>query len=148
MSNKQKIIGVVIAIGLLLIGIFKFGLGGGATPRPSDVSQSDSIELTSTSPSQLKAKQDVTILPTQALTFTFNQPLQNVPETRYTIEPKADVKLQLSDDRKTLTITPNTPYSLGQGYTLFIKGGTKFDNNKTLGSDQDFHFSTINYTGV
>jgi hypothetical protein len=29
-----------------------------------------------------------------------------------------------------------------------VKGETKFDGKKTLGSDVDFHFATISYNGV
>ena len=148
MSTKTKIIAIVLAIGAILIAIFKFGLGGMATPRPSDTSQSDSITVVSTNPAPLKEKKEVVVLPTQPIEVTFNQPLENIPETRITIEPKADVKVELSGDKKTLKITPNTPFALGQGYTMFIKGETKFDGKKTLGSDIDFHFATISYNGV
>lgn len=148
MSTKAKIIAVVVTIGAILIAIFQFGLGGAVTPRPADLSTSDSITVVSTNPSQMKEKKTVVVLPTQTIEISFNQPLENLPETKIVIEPKADYKVELSDDRKTLKIIPVTPYALGQGYSLFVKGETKFDGKKTLGSDVDFHFATISYNGV
>ncbi len=148
MSTKAKIIAAVVAIGAILIAVFQFGLGGPATERGSEVSQTDSPVVVSTNPPTMKEKKTVVVLPTQPIEITFNQPLENVPETRITIEPKADYKVELSGDKKTIKITPNTPYALGQGYSLFIKADTKFDGKKTLGSDVDFHFATISYNGV
>ena len=131
MSTKAKIIAVIVAIGAILIAVFQFGLGGNGTPRPSEISQSDSPVVTATNPAAMKEKKTVVVLPTQPIEITFNQPLENVPETRITIEPKADYKVELSGDKKTIKIIPVTPYSLGQGYSLFIKADTKFDGKKT-----------------
>lgn len=148
MTTRVKVIAAIITIGAILIAIFQFGLGGPATERPSDSSESDTISVVATNPAPLKEKKTVVVLPTQPIEITFNQPLENVPETRFVIEPKADYKAELSGDRKTLIITPITPYALGQGYSLIIKGETKFEGKKTLGSDVDFHFATISYNGV
>lgn len=148
MSTKAKIIAAIIAIGAILIAIFQFGLGGEATPRPSDISQSDSPVVVATNPEAMKEKKTVVVLPTQTIEISFNQPLENIPETKIVIEPKADYKVELSGDRKTVKIIPVTPYALGQGYSLFVKGETKFDGKKTLGNDVDFHFATISYNGV
>jgi hypothetical protein len=148
MSTKTKIIAAIIAIGAILIAIFQFGLGGPGTERGSEVLQTDSPVVMATSPEAMKEKKTVVVLPTQTIEITFNQPLENVPETKIVIEPKADYKVELSGDRKTLKIIPVTPYALGQGYSLFVKGETKFDGKKTLGSDVDFHFATISYNGV
>lgn len=148
MNSKTKIISVVLAIGAILIAIFKFGLGGVPTPGSSEISQNDSPTVVATSPAVMKEKKTVVVLPTQTIEITFNQPLENIPETKIVIEPKADYKVELSGDRKTLKIIPVTPYALGQGYSLFVKGETKFDGKKTLGSDVDFHFATISYNGV
>ncbi len=148
MNTKTKIIAIILTIGALLIAVFKFGLGDVPTPGSSDISQSDSPTVVATSPIDMKAKKTVVVLPTQTIEITFNQPLENIPETKIVIEPKADYKVELSGDRKTLKIIPLTPYALGQGYSLFVKGETKFDGKKTLGSDVDFHFATISYNGV
>lgn len=148
MSTKTKIIAAVVAIGVILIAIFQFGLGGPGAERGVDTVQTESPVVVATNPAAMKEKKTVVVLPTQSIEITFNQPLENVPETRITIEPKADYKVELSSDKKTIKIIPITPYSLGQGYSLFIKADTKFDGKKTLGSDVDFHFATISYNGV
>src|SRR4051812_32490517 len=118
--NKQTIIGIVIAIGAILIAVFMFGLDGSATPRPDSAAQSDAIMVTSSNPAPLKEKKEVVVIPTQTIELTFNQPLENAPETKVVLEPPADIKVQVSDDKKTVKIIPNTPFKLGQGYTLFI----------------------------
>jgi hypothetical protein len=148
MSTKAKIITAIVVIGAILIAIFQFGLGGPGAERGVDTIQTESPVVVATNPAAMKEKKTVVVLPTQSIEITFNQPLENVPETRITIEPKADYKVELSGDKKTIKITPNTPYALGQGYSLFIKADTKFDGKKTLGSDVDFHFATISYNGV
>lgn len=150
---RQRIISAVLLIGAGLIAIFTFGLYKPSSPTlPSEPSAqntvSDNIELVSTNPEGLIKKQEVIILPNQSIEFTFNQPLENVPETKIAIEPTFEVKVELSKDRKTARLTPSKPFALGQGYTLFIKGDTKFEGKKQLGRDLDFHFSTISYKGV
>lgn len=148
MNTKTTLIGAIVIIGVILIAIFQFGLGGPGTEKGSEVAQSDSPMVTATNPEAMKEKKTVVVLPTQTIEIIFNQPLENIPETKIVIEPKADYKVELSGDRKTLKIIPVTPFALGQGYSLFVKGETKFDGKKTLGSDVDFHFATIAYNGV
>lgn len=148
MSFKQKIIAAIVAIGIILIGIFTFGLGGDATPVPEAQNQLQGIQIVSTSPSQLKDKRDVVIPPTQTLEVTFNEPLENVPETRISLDPPAEITIELSADKKTAKIIPVKPLDLGQGYTIFIKAGTKFEGKKELGRDENLHFQVITYKGV
>lgn len=160
LTLKQKIIGAVVAIGIALIAIFNFGLWGKNKPtlpaepvanRNAGVSasqNSENIEIVSTLPAELKEKKDVIVIPTQVIEITFNQQLENVPETRVVIEPELKYKVELWNDRKTVRIIPDKALTLGQGYTLFIKGDTKFEGKKTLGQDIDFHFTTISYRGV
>lgn len=140
----------VILIGAVLIAIFQVGLGGsGTSVNPVSLSQeTDNIEIVKMTPEGLKEKKEIVIVPTQVIEVTFNKKLENAPETKIMTEPLAEVRIELSDDKKTARITPVKPFSLGQGYTLFIKGSTKFEGGKTLGSDADFHFSVINYRGV
>lgn len=158
LSLTQKIIAAVIAIGVILIAIFQMGLGGMGFPvveqsqesrvRSQEIPESADPQVVSTNPAPLKEKKEVTILPTQVLEFSFNRPLENVPETKITLEPTHDFKVELSEDRKTVKVIPVKPFELGQGYTIFIKSDTKFDGGKNLGSDTDFHFTTISYKGV
>lgn len=151
MRLKQKIIAAVIALGLILIAIFNKGLAPKNespinTPKKTGQQvQTDTPELISTNPSPLDG---TTILPTQIIEFQFNLPLENDAETKITLDPKVEYKIELSNDKKTAKIIPLKPFTLGQGYTLSIKGDTKFQGKKTLGRDYGFGFRTIEYKGV
>ncbi|MBI2596414.1 hypothetical protein HYW46_06835 [Candidatus Daviesbacteria bacterium] len=161
MSLKQKIIGIIVVLGIALIAVFQTGLGGNLSGRMDSLRQladrgNDSvkgvnntkdqeIKIISTNPSPLE---ETTILPMQAIEITFNQTLESAPEFKTSMEPKADYKTELSEDRKTAKIIPIKPYTLGGGYTLHILGNTKFDGKKELNREEIFHFKTINYTGV
>ena len=153
-GNFKKIaIAVVAVIGLLLILAAKTGLSASSNvsklPTAHDQAvtktQNDQIEILSTNPSPLD---ESTVTPTQTIEITFSDAAQNVPELKLTIEPTIDLNLQLSDDRKTLKISPKDTFGLEQGYTLKIPSDAKFDGNKTLGRDLEFHFKTISYSGV
>jgi hypothetical protein len=152
MDLKQKIIGAVIAIGVILFAIFKFGLGGAPTPvADQQINQpipAGEIRLIGTNPPELLEKKEIIIIPTQTIEFTFNERLENAPETRIVLDPVADVEIKISDDKKSAKIIPTKPYKLGQGFTVFIKGETKFEGGKKLDRDYDFHFNTINYSGI
>src|SRR5688500_16845616 len=97
--TKARIIAIIIAIGIALIGIFMFGLGGAAQPVPESQNQPQGIQIVSTNPSQLKEKKDLVIPPSQSLEITFSEPLENVPETRISLDPPADFRLELSADK-------------------------------------------------
>lgn len=161
MSLKQKIIAAIIALGALLIFIFnrgifshnpKLGLTPSsqtittqATPEPKSSDQLPAPDVVSTKPSPLDG---CTITPTQTIEITFNRPLENVGEFKSSIDPKIDYDVKLSNDKKTVKITPTKNFGLGQGYTFDIKPFTQFQPKKSLGRDITFHFTTINYSGV
>lgn len=150
LSWKQKIIGIITILGLILIGIFKHGLYSHSplslTNQPAvNPSQNADPKVVSTTP---ELSQEVILPPNQDISINFNLPLQNSGELRYQITPDVEVNLKLSSDRKTITISPRTFYKLGSEYTIFIKGETKFDNKKTLNKEYIFHFKTIQYIGV
>ncbi|MBI2011466.1 Ig-like domain-containing protein [Candidatus Daviesbacteria bacterium] len=149
---KKPLIIIITVLGLLLIAIFQGGLYSKSEtpvkdfPITADQEPKDETpKVISTNPSPLE---EATILPTQTLEINFNQPLVNIPETRIVIEPNIDFKVELTNNNKTLKIIPNDPFSLGQGYTLNIQVGTKFENNKTLSDPVIFHFKTIEYRGA
>ena len=154
MSLKTKIVAGIITLGLILIAIFKFGLDG--TPisvidNNKEQSQPNPNEpaLISSEPPELFLKKPLVFRPDQVIKLNFNTQLQNAPETKLTIEPAADVEVKISDDFKSVTITPKKPYKLGQGYTLFLKADTKLqEQGKVLGKDYDMHFNVINYSGI
>ncbi len=151
---KAKIIWIMGAIALILIAIFSKGLYFGNLASQSSApaqnilteKKNDSPRISTTNPSPLE---ETIVLPTQSISISFNMPLESIPELRYSIEPALDLKVELSDDKKTVKFTPKKSFELGQGYTLYIKSETKFDGKKTLGPEEKvYHFSTISYRGV
>ncbi len=147
-SFRKTIIGVVILIGMALITIFYKGFGDPNSPTVNNSSSNDSIDLIATSPANFLEKKDIFIVPDQVLEFTFDTPLENVPETKIILDPSHTVKMELSGDKKTLKIIPEVPYKLDQGYTLVIKSETKFEGKKTLDKEYNFHFNTPSYSGI
>lgn len=155
-SLRNKIIALVIVIGLILIALFKFGLGGNPVPvidngqvsQPAQEDTGGEPRLLSTDPPQLFKKEPLIFTPDKVIKLNFNVELENGPETKLVFDPPAEVEVKLSDDLKTAIITPKKPYKLGQGYTLFIKPDTKLKGGKTLGQGYDFHFNIINYSGI
>ena len=143
---KKKAFVVAGVVGILLILLAKIGLG--SSPRVPKISQqtnSDQVNLISTNPSPLDG---ATILPTQTIYLTFDQPAINAPYLYLKIDPEVDLDVELSGDRKTVKITPTKPYDLSHGYTIPIPTSAQFDGKKTLGHDVNFTFSTISYQGV
>ncbi len=154
MNQKSKLIAAIITIGLILIAIFNFGLGGMSIPlinndsKPSSENTS-SPALVSSEPTQLFIKTPLVVSPSQVFKLNFNVPLQNAPETRIIFEPAHEINVELTNYNKTAVITPKVPFKLGQGYTIFIKSETKLEEEgKTLGQGYDFHFNVINYSGI
>lgn len=156
LSFKQKLIGAIIAVGLILIAIFQMGFAGKpvvekTTEVKKDVAavttSPDKAQLVSTKPSPLD---EAILLPAASIELTFDSPLQNsVDEIKHTINPPVEHLLKLSGDLKTVTISPKTTFQVGMGYTLTIKQETKFENPKVhLEKDVEFHFQTLQYSGV
>ncbi len=153
LSLKQKIIGAVIAIGILLIAIFKVGLyNKGPLPSNSTVKSaaveqvSDKPHLVSTNPAGL---QEGIIVPSdQKIEVTFSDPIENRGEVKSKMDPPIDYEVELSSDKKTVKLLPKKPFELGRSFTFTVDVETKFENKKRLDSNQVFHFSTIAYHGV
>ena len=144
---KTKLIWIILAIGALLVAIFSSGLYSNALPSavaPVENTDTNEIRVVSTVPADLH---DSTILPNQTIELTFSEQLVNVPETRWSISPSADIKAELSADRKTLKLIPNKPYDLGNGYTLLIKGDTKIEGKGNLDRELIYSFKTIQFKG-
>lgn len=116
--------------------------------QPSDTSatvQTTAPQLLTISPDP---KTTTVILPNQTITLTFNLPLVNGDEMKLRVETFKDYRIELSGDKKTAKIIPTKPYPLGQSFTFFISPEAKFEGGKTLGHDEHFSFSTIEYRGV
>lgn len=145
---KAKIIWIVLAIGVALIGLFSSGLYSNVLPAPiapaEKTSEKQEVQVVSTVPADLH---DSTILPNQTIELTFSDPLVNVPETRWSISPTVDIKAELSSDKKTLRLIPNKPFGLGNGYTLQIKGETKIEGKGNLDREIIYNFKTIEFKG-
>lgn len=148
MNKKTAIVLAVMVLGVLLV----FGWPKLTTkstpaskPQPATVSEKDKPQVVSTKPDPLE---EAIIGASDTIEITFNRPLENVGEFKIRIEPKVDVKLELSGDRKVGKIIPVKPYELGSGYTLFIKTDTKFDGAGEWREEKIFHFRTIKYRGV
>lgn len=154
-SLKQKIIVIVAIIGTALIFIFQQGLYSSDKPQNTNAVKQNNIssnsnnedpKLISTIPENLN---EAIILPTQVLELTFNHPLENPGEFKHKFEPKIEYTLKLSDDKKTVKITPKSTFQLGTTYTLFIYSDeTKFDGGKRLNDNITLHFKTIEYKGI
>lgn len=149
---KSKIIAGVVAIGIILIAIFKFGFGGNAIPivgnSPEPTPDPNEPQLISTTPPELFEKKPLIFRPDQIIELHFNSRLENGPETKLVLDPSAEIKVEISDSGKTAKIIPVKPYKLGQGYTLFVKPETKIEGGKTLGKSYDMQFNVINYSGI
>lgn len=154
LSFKQKLMIVVAALGALLVLIFQGGLykpnpvpvvPGEASSKTQEA-QNEPIKIVSTAPSPLD---EATILPVQTIELTFNYPLENKGEFKHKFEPEfKGYELKLSDDRKTVTITPTKAFKLGTTYTFSILPDSKFDGKKVLKESFTYHFRTIEYRGV
>lgn len=169
---KQRLIVIIIALGLALIAIFTRGLYSPTPPTlpwldqntadqlttPPTVAvikevetkdsqgRTEKVQVVATKPNPLE---EAVVVPTQVVEITFSQPLENVGEFKHRLDPKPEeYKIELSNDRKTAKIIPIKPFTLGTRYTLFITTDTKFDGRKVTQQDLIFHFSVIPYQGV
>jgi hypothetical protein len=149
MSTKQKLLGAVIALALLLIGIFSMGLYNKSSSDTITNEQKDSqnvsgVKVVSTVPDNLD---NGVVPPTSTIELTFNKPLVR-DDTRIVLDPKTDYRTDLSSDHKTLKIIPGKSFDLGKDYTLTIKQGYGTDTGEKTDSDIIFHFKTVEYNGV
>lgn len=152
-SKVVKISVVIILLGIiaffLLPKVLKSDLPKADTnnkeSEQTQVSEKDKPQIVSTKPDSLEG---TIISANETIEITFNRPLENVGEFKLRIEPETKLKVELSADRKTAKIAPETAYELGVGYTLFIGTESKFDGVGRWGEEKVFHFQTIRYRGV
>ncbi len=148
---QMKKIAIFVLILLIILGFWYFTQKK-ETPAISTkpeikqtVSVNDPPQIISTNPDPLE---DNIVSSNQTIEITFNRPLQNSGEFKLRIEPKLDVKIELSSDRKTAKIIPVKPFELGVTYTIFIGPETKFDGVQNWGQEKIYHFRTVSYRGV
>ena len=148
---SRKIL-IVVSIIIAILGIF-FYLNASKTPpetksvdQKTDAEQeSPGVKIISTKPDPLEG---AIVSADQTIEISFNKTLENEGEFKLRIDPELPFKIQLSSDRKTAKIIPQTPYELGKTYTLFIKSDTKFDGIGQWGEEKIFHVNTVKYRGI
>lgn len=149
MSLRSKIIAVVLAIGLLLIAIFGFGLEDEAL-KPTAKEEikkeqpKDRPYVVSTNPDLM---QEALIPPGQTIEITFSEPFENRGEVKYELMPEIAHEAQEANEKTTFRIVPKPLFKVGAGYTLRIKTETKFKSGKRLENDLNYSFKTIPYSG-
>lgn len=153
LTFKTLLIPIVITIGLILIAIFKFGLDGIPVPIVNNQAEPQTVStepaIISSDPPQIYKKEKLIVGPDKVITLNFSTQLLNAPETKVTIKPEHDVDIKLSDDYKSIIITPKSPYKLGEEYTILVSREAKLrEEGKILGKDYNFNFNIINYSGI
>lgn len=148
----KKLIIVVVIVG---IGLFAYkNIPSNSTTQTSTASpavqetkviQTDTPQIVSTKPDPLD---EAVVIPTQVVEISFNIPIENIGEFKYELTPKAKYKSKLSDDRKTVILTPEPTWPVGTTFTLNVSPLTKFDGGKRLKDGFIIHFKTIDYKGV
>lgn len=133
----------IFVLVLIVAGIFWFFTQKKEPTKPA--SQNDTPKITSTKPNPLE---NAVVSATDVLEITFNKSLENIGEFKFRIDPKADIKIELSSDRKTAKIIPQTPFELGVTYTIFIGPESKFDGVGNWGKEAIYHFQTIKFRGI
>lgn len=149
LTIKQKIIAVILVVGGILIAIFQRGFSSkpvdSGIPGSAKIINEQGVRVIKTSPEILE---DAVLTPNQTVELTFNKPLVNTAEIKMVVEPKIDLKIELSADKKTVKFSPSKGFELGQGYTLKITSETKFEDKTHPDGDLIYHFKTISYNGV
>src|SRR3989338_10213395 len=143
--KKLALVFVIISIVLIVL----LGIRGITQSVPASqhtpVSENDKPTIISTKPEPLE---NAVVSATETVEIIFNCPLENIGEFKFRIDPKAEIKIELSPDRKTAKIIPQTPYELGVTYTIFIGPESKFDGVGNWGKEAIYHFQTIRFRGI
>ena len=147
MGKKLFLIIAVILISLFLVLTYKKTTveKPNQSPPPATTSENEKPAIVATQPDPLEGG---VVSGSQPIELIFNRGLENEGELKLRVEPPIDFKITLSQDRKTATLTPQKPYALGQTYTIFIKGDTKFTGYGEWREEKTFHFQTVKYRGV
>lgn len=145
--NKKILLSLVLPVVLVAAFLIYQNVynGGNTRPKPSANEQTQEPKIISTKPEPLE---NAVVSATEIVEITFNRPLENIGEFKFRIDPKAEIKIELSPDRKTAKIIPQTPYELGVTYTIFIGPDTKFDGAGNWGKEAIYHFQTVKFRGI
>ncbi|OGE34129.1 hypothetical protein A3C32_00860 [Candidatus Daviesbacteria bacterium RIFCSPHIGHO2_02_FULL_41_14] len=157
---KQKILLLITVLGVALFYLFQQEqlLFLSSTPQSTGIAEqipTDRPVVVSTVPAGINRDENITISPTQTIEVTFNMPLENIGEFKHKIEPTVEYKVELSNDRKTVQISPKSAWKLGTSYALTILPDSKFNENpgqestkKKLDHDISIRFKSIEYRGI
>lgn len=135
----------LVFIVIMIVTTIIFLLKGNTPKQPVPTSQPESPRIVSTKPNPLE---NAVVSATEIVEITFNRPLENIGEFKFRIDPKSEIKIELSPDRKTAKIIPQTPFELGVTYTIFIGPETKFDKAGNWGKEAIYHFQTVKFRGI
>ena len=147
--KKQYLIILIVLLALIVLGKKLYPQPNteiATETKPPLTTQTDKPQLVSTKPNPLDEAYISAVSPIE---LTFNIPIENWGEFKHELSPEtAKYKGRLSDDRKTVIITPEGSYPVGTTFTLKVSPETKFDGGKRMESDIIIHFKTIDYRGV
>lgn len=119
---------------------------GSLPPKSSPQARPDMPQLVSTTPDTLD---EAIVPPAKPVELTFNMPIENIGEFKHRLEPlTTKYEAKLSENRKTVIITPTGSFPVGTTFTLFVTPETKFDNGKRMDHDIIIHFKTVDYRGI
>lgn len=137
---------VIIIITVIILLVLRQGSNKSSEVTPSPSPSLKSPGIISTKPDLLSG--ETIIAANQTIELMFNRPLENVPELKLRLEPKADYKVELSFDRQKALIIPTKPFELGTAYTLTILKDSKFEGGGRLNQEVNLHFRTVRYRGI
>ena len=148
----KKYLFLILIVVVILVGLFKYqdlikfsneqNIQSQSTPKNA---VKPGIQVIKTNPDPLEW---AILLPDQEISITFNEPVENIGEFKYNLTPKFEYNIKLSNDKKTVLISPKSVYPLGEEITLFIRPETKFTEGKRLNSELIYHFKTIQHRGA
>lgn len=148
---KNKIVVYIVALGLALLAIFWFGLGGASKVQPTQqpaeqakVVDDSQARIVSINPENLDK---IVIPPSQVIEINFNRVLVNDPGD-IKIEPAIKFRAELMNSGKTLKIVPEEPYKAGSSYVITIKESYDLEGGGKLGKAFDITFRTVPYRGI
>ena len=140
----------IIALGLLLF----WKQNNLVTSKPVTQPAKNTVNLSqlsvvSTKPSSLD---EATILPNSSIEITLSKQV-SLSQFKYHFDPSIPNNIETigptsKDGALAFRITFKKPLDLGQGYTLFIDPDTKTNSGTHLDHGYNYHFRTINYSGV
>lgn len=153
--NKKLLIIICISGLLLSFFVYKKVYKNAPNTQTQTARPVEAPPVNANIPNLLSTKPDpldnIVISSVQIIQLNFSHPIENSGEFKHRLEPKGTkYKIKLSDDRKTVLISPeeHSSYPVGTEFTLFISPETKFDKGLRMDHEIILHFKTIDYKGA